>query len=96
MPVEPRPRRLGRRSAQVDEYLRTAERPAVAQFAAILDCFESGEQECWDQLPQAESPSQPGRMALLMTNGHIMVWQPYVDAPHLYAIFYIGPASPWV
>jgi len=61
-----------------------------------MDCFASGDAECWDTLPMAESWARPGRMALLMTSGDVFVWQPYGDYPDLYAVFYIGPASPFV
>lgn len=91
--VDPRPRRLGRLSQQVKAYLADAPQAVVDEVIWVLDCFERGEQECWDRLPQSQSPSRPGRMALLMSNGHVLVWQPYRDYPDLYAILYVGPAG---
>ena len=96
MPVEPRPRKLGRISDQVKQYLANASDEMAEQVAWVLDCLNSGDTECWDLLPMSESYARPGRMVILLSNGDTMVWQPYLDYPHLYAVFYVGPASPFV
>ncbi|HEV2891464.1 MAG TPA: hypothetical protein VGX28_13920 [Frankiaceae bacterium] len=96
MPVEPRPRKLGRVSEQVKQYLAAAPDAAVDELAWVLDCLNSGDSDCWNRLPMSESRARPGRMTVLLSSGDILVWQPYLDYPDLYAVFYVGPASPFV
>lgn len=98
MLAEPRPRQLGRISEQAREFLATASDTQVDEVAWIFDCFESGERDCWDRIPQVDLPhvGQFGRVAALLTNGDVLIWRPYVDYPSLYAVFYIGPGSHFV
>ena len=96
MPADRRPRTLGRTSSQARGHIASC---SDAEFGAIsfaLDALVSGQEVAWDVLPQAESPTHPGRMALLLPSGNILVWQPYVDYPDRFAVFYIGPGSHFV
>jgi len=96
--AEPHPRQLGRISDQAQEYIRQASPEDLSILEATLAAIESGDENDWKRLPQSEllGTTQHGRVVTLMPNGDIVVWRDYVDYPHLYAIFYIGRASPFV
>lgn len=98
MQAEPRPRQLGRVSEQVREYIAMASEVVVDEISWIFDCFESGEPDCWEMIPQTWLPAaaQFGRMVVLLTSGDILVWRDFPDRPDLYAVFYIGPGNHFV
>jgi hypothetical protein len=46
-------------SQQVKAYLADAPQAVVDEVIWVLDCFERGEQECWDRLPNPNLSAVP-------------------------------------
>lgn len=90
---KPRPRKLLRRTNQVDDYLANASLGDIQIVLEVLDCIQSGDPGCWDRLWQIPSPVKATRMSVLMPNGHALVWEDFTEvAVGHYALVFIGPA----
>jgi len=87
-----RRRQLGALTQQAKDYIASASESVAAELRLVLTQLEDAEVADDISFPAIEHGAQFGRNVILLSNGHVLVWLEFVDAPARHKVFYIGPA----